>query len=142
MASFPNIIRMPSTTRDDIRLPEDEDIEYLDFYIPESTLKINVKKLISPYQDDAFSEEVLHDVVNERLGFSLSFEMWEHINDAFSYYWDEEVGLGGCLYEGEMFSSIQQYLIDNQVLCPYYLLKEIVDAIEDFISSIPGVYID
>lgn len=142
MADFPNIIKINPDIPDDIRLPIDEDFEYLDFYLPENNNRSNIKKFISPYQDDAFSEEVLFEVVNEKLGFNLSFGFWEHINESFAHYWDEEVGIGGCLYAGAMFSSIRRNLIDNLVYCPDNILEVITAAIEDFISSIPGVYID
>lgn len=142
MTDSPNIISLTSEPLNDIRLSLDEDIDYLDFYLPDTDKKTNIKKLISPYQDNAFSEEVLLDVVNERLGFDLSLTFWGYINDAFTLYWDEEVGIGGCIYEGAMFVSIRRHLIENNVFCPDYILKEITAAIEDFTSLIPGAYLD
>ena len=130
-----------------IRMPADEDDEFLEFYMPtevydhDETNKPDIKKLISPYQEDAFTEEVLYEVVNNQIGFILPYHLWEEINDAFSYFWDEEVGVNGYIFEGAMFISIREYLIADLFYCPEELLQEIVTAIEEFIVNIPGVII-
>ena len=131
----------------DIRIPSDEDDVFLDFYMPivddnhVAAKKSNIKRLISPYQEDAFTEEVLYEVVNNRIGFVLPYHLWEEINEAFEYYWDEEVGVNGDIFEGDMFISIRKYLNADLFYCPDELLHEIVTAIEEFIVNIPGVII-
>jgi hypothetical protein len=131
----------------DLRIPADEDDAFLDFYQPPviyehgASYNPNIKKLISPYQEDAFTEEVLYEVVNNRLGFVLPYHLWEEINEAFTYYWDEVVGLDGDILKGAMFISIRDYLIADFFYCPDELLQEIVIAIEEFILTIPGVVI-
>jgi hypothetical protein len=122
---------------------EDEDV-FLEFYLPENNSwwgdlgNHEAKKLISPLQEDAFSEQVLHEVANQQLGFFIPYETWEMINEAFSYYWDEFVGLGGLISNDEMFLCIRQQLIERNVLFPDDSLQEIVYAIYDFIERIPG----
>ena len=130
-----------------IRMPADEDDEFLEFYMPtdvydhDDTNKPGIKTLISPYQEDAFTEEVLYEVVNNKIGFVLPYHLWEEINEAFEYYWDEEVGVNGDIFEGDMFISIRKYLNADLFYCPDELLQEIVTAIEEFIVTIPGVII-
>lgn len=131
----------------DIRISADEDDAFLDFYQPPVVYdhgvsnNPNIKKLISPYQEDAFTEEVLYEVVNNQIGFVLPYHLWEEINEAFTNYWNEEVGLNGDIFKGAIFTSIRQYLIDDLFYCPDELLQEIVTSIEDFIIKIPGVVI-
>ena len=128
-------------------MPADEDDEFLEFYMPTvddnllETNNSNIKRFISPYQENAFTEAVLHEVVNNRIGFILPYHLWEEINEAFEYYWDEEVGINGDIIEGAMFISIREYLIADLFYCPDELLQEIVTAIEEFIVTIPGVII-
>ena len=130
-----------------IRMPADEDDEFLEFYMPtdiyehDETNKTSIKKLISPYQEDAFTEEVLYEVVNNKIDFVLPYHLWEEINDAFTYFWDEKVGVNGDIFEGAMFISIRKYLNADLFYCPDELLHEIVTAIEEFIVNIPGVII-
>lgn len=131
----------------DIRITTDEDDVFLDFYLPpvvyDHGVKNNskIKKLISPYQEDAFTKEVLYEVVNNRLGSVVPYHLWEEINDAFTYFWNEEVGVNGDVFEGAMFISIREYLNADLFYCPDELLQEIVTAIEEFIVNIPGVII-
>lgn len=128
-------------------MPADEEDEFLEFYMPtniyehDETNKASIKKLISPYQEDAFTEEVLYEVVNNQIGFVLPYHLWEEINEAFTYFWDEEVGVNGDIFEGAMFISIRKYLNADLFYCPDELLHEIVTAIEEFIVNIPGVII-
>lgn len=142
-----HIFKMDTSPTSDIRISTDEDDEFLDFYQPlvvydhEETNDPSIKKIISPYQEDAFSERVLYEVVNNRLNFVVPDHLWEEINEAFAYYWNEVVGLYGDIFEGAMFNTIRDYLIADLFYCPDELLQEIVTAIQDFIENIPGVVI-
>lgn len=131
----------------EFRIPADEDDVFLEFNLPpvdhdnDVINNSNTKKLISPYQEDAFSEEVLYEVVNNRIGFVLPYHLWMEINDAFAYFWNEVVGENGDVYEEAMFVSIRDYLKNDLFFCPDELLQEIVTAIKEFILTIPGVII-
>ena len=144
---YHQIVSTNTASVSDIRMQSNEDDEFLDFYLPPVvydhgvTNNPNIKRLISPYQEDAFSEEVLYEVVNNRIGFVLPYHLWEEINEAFTYFWDEEVGVNRDIFEGAMFISIREYLIADLFYCPDELLQEIVTAIEEFIITIPGVII-
>ena len=64
-----------------IRMPDDEDDEFLELYMPtddyvhDETIEPSIKKIISPYQEDAFTEEVLCEVVNNQIGFVLPYHL-------------------------------------------------------------------
>lgn len=142
-----HLISMNTSLDANIRMPANEDDEFLEFYTPsndhehDETKNHIIKKLISPLREDAFTEEVLYEVVNNRLGFVLPYHLWEEINEAFTYYWNEEIGLNGDLFEGTMYIAIREYLTKDLFFCPDELLQEIVTAIEEFIVTIPGVVI-
>ena len=131
----------------DIRMPADDDEVSLDFYLPPSDYDYgvannsNIKRIISPYREDAFTEKVLYEVVNNRIGFVLPYHLWMEINDAFAYFWNEVIGENGDVYEEAMFVSIRDYLKNDLFFCPDELLQEIVTAIKEFILTIPGVII-
>ena len=141
------LISTNTSLNSDIRMPTDEDDVFLDFSMPTvddnllETNNSNIKRFISPYREDAFTEEVLYEVVNNKIGFVLPYHLWEEINEAFANYWDEEVGVNGDIFEGAMFISIRKYLNADLFYCPDELLQEIVTAIEGFIVTIPGVII-
>ena len=139
------VMVLKTALQSDVRIPFDDD---LDFFRPEDDIlyedmtSSNIKKLISPYQEDAFSEDVLHEVANQSLGFFLPHEMWSYIERAFAYYWDEEVGLNGVTCDDYMFLSIRQQLINKKVLFSDELLSKVVTGIYDFMMEIPGVILD
>ena len=121
-----------------VSMPLEDDIELLDFYVPDRSNGSNVMMMISPLQENAFSESVLHDVVINNIDFYLPYDIWEMINDAFSYYWNEEAGLNGVVSEDGMFYSIRKQLIDNRVLILDQNLYSVINAIWDFLWTIPG----
>jgi hypothetical protein len=100
-----------------------------------------LKQLISPYQANAFTPYVLHQVTNQALGFYVPDKLWENINDAFEYYWNVEVDMGGYFNIESMFQSVRSGLIENHILFPDDLLYKAVSAIVYFMDEIPGVII-
>lgn len=106
-----------------------------------SKTRAAVVKLISPLQKDAFSERVIYEVLQQRLEFNLSEEMWYDINEAFEYYWKVEVGVGNLFDCESMFHSIKRQLMSKQIFFPDYQLDRVVNEIYDFIDTIPGVVI-
>lgn len=139
------VVAMKTPSQSEVRMPFDDDLY---FFQPEDDIMFedmtnpNTQKYISPYQEYAFTDEVLHEVANQSLGFFLPDEMWTYIERAFAYYWDEEVGLNGVTCEDYMYLSIRQQLIDNMVLFPDELLSKVITGIYDFIMEIPGVILD
>lgn len=140
-----NIIRMNASVQSNIRIPVDSDDTLLDFYIPDNTLETTdcqkFRHIISPLQQNAFTEEVLFNVVNQHIGNKLSYSMWNNVNDAFAFYWDEELGINGDVYKDNMYMSIRRQLIEKSIFIPNEVLQEIVSTICNFIVEIPGVII-
>ena len=96
-------------------------------------------EMISPLQKGAFCATVIFKVLQQRLDFPLSEDMWEDINEAFGIYWDVEVGLGNLFDIESMFISIKHQLMRRGRLFPDERLWRVVNEIYDFISQIPGV---
>lgn len=99
-------------------------------------------KLISPLQKDAFSEPVLHEVVLSKIDFKLSDDVWNAINDGFSYYWNEEVGFGNTLYFGDACDTIYANIQKRGLIFPFDNVVKIAEIMFDFIEQIPGAMLD
>ena len=144
----PLVMVMKTAPQSEVRMPFEEDDNFLDFFQPENDNEYEditnpfTPQIISPYQEYAFTEEVLHEVANQSIGFYLPDEMWSFIERAFAYYWDVEVGLNGVTCEDYMFLSIRQQLIDKKVFLPDELLSNVVSGMYDFIMEIPGAILD
>jgi hypothetical protein len=104
-------------------------------------LKRNTK-LISPYQKDAFSEPVLHSVVLSKIDFELPDDVWCMINEGFSYYWNEAVGLGNTLDFYDACDTIYARVLKNGSFYPFDNIVLIVDVMFNFIAQIPGAILD
>lgn len=103
--------------------------------------KPNELKWVSPYQENAFSEPAIHQAVMNQIDFSLPDMIWEHINEAFEHYWDNEIGVGGCFDYDSMFFSIKKQLIAANILYPDHLLFRVIEAVYNHIDTIPCVVI-
>jgi hypothetical protein len=99
-------------------------------------------KLISPLQNDAFSEPVLHSVVLSKIDFELPDEVWTAINEGFSYYWNEVVGLGNMLDFYDACDTVYDRVVNSGCFYPFDHIVLIVDVLFDFIAQIPGVILD
>lgn len=94
---------------------------------------------ISPYQYGAFSEDILHKVINQHLQQPLSDELWQRFNEAFTYYWNVETGIHGVISPELMADSIYRQFIEHGYLANYAYLYDLCDALWDFLAQIPGV---
>lgn len=72
-------------------------------------MKAKERKLISPYQEDAFSEPVLHEVVKENVDFTLTDSQWNIINDVFAECWNEHIRVGGDVYANDIIGYVQEW---------------------------------
>ena len=100
------------------------------------------KNLISPKQPNAFSEDVIRQVVNDAAGYELPDDVWNAFDRAFAIYWDIEVGVGNIACAGDMYNSIRMYLKNHNILLPDEHLYNIVDKLWDFMAEIPDAIQD
>lgn len=103
---------------------------------------MKMPELISPYSEEAFSPGTMEKVVRNQIDFELSAGIWKIIDEAFSAYWNDEIGLGEIVYYDEALEFISGYLKDELVLFPYMHLSTIVNIMFDWIVQIPGVLIN
>jgi uncharacterized protein YpuA (DUF1002 family) len=104
-------------------------------------MKAKERKLISPYQEDAFSEPVLHEVVKENVDFTLTDSQWNIINDVFAECWNEHIGVEGDIYTKDIIDYIKNGLKKHGMLIPDEHVVKIVNVILDFLSKVPGAII-
>lgn len=100
------------------------------------------KRLISPNMENAFSEEVLKAVIENKIGYELRPDFWNAFNDSFSYFWNEEVGLGNDVYEGDMQASIFRQMMEKAFIVDCDFIDEICQIMQDFMMEIPGVFVE
>lgn len=99
-------------------------------------------EFLSPYAPDAFDPETVKKVVFSKINFELSDNLWEEIDKAFAYYWNEEVGYGNVVYYNEACHSISVQLRKRKIIFPFEKICEILDIIFDWIEQIPGAVLD
>lgn len=104
-------------------------------------MKAKERKLISPYEEDAFSEPVLHEVVMENVDFTLTDSQWIAINDVFAECWNEHIGVGSDVYANDIIGYVQDGLKEQDMLIPDEHVVKIVNVILDFLSKVPGAII-
>lgn len=98
--------------------------------------------IISPNQENAFSEPVLHALVLSKIDFALSDKVWTCINEGFTNYWNNEVGFGNYPYYNEAANSIDTWLKKDGIVFSYNKIVLIVEIVFGFIEKIPGVLLD
>ena len=100
------------------------------------------KFLVNPNMPYAFSPEVMHKVVLNGIDFDLSEHVWDVIDDAFSYYWNIEIGFGASPDLISAVNSINGALLENNIIFPLDRILKIVEVMFDWIEQIPGVLLD
>ena len=103
------------------------------------TPKVRIRKLISPMREDAFTPEVLKMVIEDRLGSELQPILWEAFDDAFTDYWDKELGVGTWFYFDQMAPFIYEKMKEKRILVSYECIEKMCKIVLDFIEQIPGV---
>ena len=101
--------------------------------------KVTIRKLISPMRDDAFTPEVLKMVIENHLGTELQPILWEAFDDAFTDYWDKELGVGTWFYFDQMAPFIYEKMKEKRILVSYEYIEKMCKIVLDFIEQIPGV---
>ncbi len=98
-------------------------------------------EFLSPYAPGAFAPETLKKVVFSKISFEITEELWNEIDNAFGYYWNEEVGYGNYAdyYEACHFISVQ--LNKRNIIFTFDRICEILDIVFDWIEQIPGVFL-
>lgn len=103
------------------------------------TTKTRHRKLISPMMEDAFTPEVLKMVIENDLGHEIEPHFWKAFDDAFTDYWDKELGVGTWFYFDQMAPFIYEKMKEKRILVSYEYIEKMCKIVLDFIEQIPGV---
>ena len=80
------------------------------------------------------SEELMKDHIFNTIDFPLSDDQWKLINDNFSEYWNNKIGIGGYFYWDEVFLYIYNQIQKSKHLIArervYYIVELILSKIE------------
>ena len=90
-------------------------------------------------REDAFTPEVLKMVIEDRLGSELQPILLEAFDDAFTDYWDKELGVGTWFYFDQMPPFIYEKMKEKRILVSYECIEKMCKIVLDFIEQIPGV---
>ncbi|MEI6822782.1 MAG: hypothetical protein WCL51_12680 [Bacteroidota bacterium] len=88
--------------------------------------------------DGELDPEKVKIAVFNQIDFALSEYVWSEINNAFSICWNDEIGIRGWIYEGQIEKSIYNYLINQKILIDYDKIEKIVEIILDYIKITGG----
>ena len=103
-----------------------------------NTIETRIRKLISPKMENAFTPEVLKMVIENELGHELQLNIWKAFDDAFTDYWDKELGVGTWFYYDQMAPFIYEKMKEKRILVSYEYIKKMCKIVLDFIEQIPG----
>jgi hypothetical protein len=78
------------------------------------------------------------NAVYNRLDFNLPDNVWDEIDNGFRNVWNDEIGLRGWIYEGEIEKSIYHHLKSCKILIDFDKLERIVGIILDYIKMSGG----
>lgn len=80
----------------------------------------------------------VRSAVYGRIDFKLPENIWQEINDAFGYYWNEIVGFGHDITEEGIVDYIAASLKDRHILFPRSRIVHIIHIILDYIEMTGG----
>jgi len=99
--------------------------------------------------NNPISSDLTKGYVYQNIDFNLPENLWEMIENVFSYIWNEKLGVGGHFYWEEVstlvYNGVKQQLeypfweIEKQhVLLPFERVDKIVTLILTYIESTPS----
>lgn len=100
------------------------------------------KMFFSPNLPNAFTPDVMHQVVLNGIDFELPDHIWQVIDDAFAHYWNYDVGYGGWIDLDYAVDAIHHKLNEEYILLSIDKVVQIVEIMFDWIEMIPGVLLD
>ncbi len=118
------------------------DSSKLDTKCDKGNNKTLYNNIVSPLQENAFTEPVMHQAVLSKIDFELPDIIWDEINEGFANYWNKEVGLGNDAFFNDACTSIDAHLKSKLLIFSLNKLVRVVEIMFDFIEQIPGVLID
>ena len=84
------------------------------------------------------NHQKVKNAVFNRIDFDLPESIWDEIDNGFRICWNEEIGLRGWIYEGEIEKSIGKYLKNQKILIDYDKIEKIVGIMLDYIEMSGG----
>lgn len=108
------------------------DREFLDEYTENHKTKPLFNKGVEIYSEDVQS------AVFNRIDFRLTDKIYREIDKAFAQCWNNEIGLGGEVYEGFIEKFVYDALIEKKMLIEYSRVEKIVGIMLDYIKMTGG----
>lgn len=95
-------------------------------------------KVIAFSNEGEIDPAKVKNAVYSRIDFNLPEYVWDEIDNGFRNVWNDEIGLRGWIYEGEIEKSIYNHLKSCKVLIDFDKIEKIVGIILDYIKMSGG----
>jgi len=97
-----------------------------------------MEKIIRFSNEGEIDPQKVKNAVYSRIDFALPEIFWDEIDNGFRICWNEEIGLRGWIYEGEIEKSIGNYLKNQKILISDDQIEKIVGIMLDNIEISGG----
>ena len=101
-----------------------------------------VRKFINPQTQSFIAPCVIKSVIESHIGRELEPRFWKAFDEAFENCWNNEIGIGNWIYEGQIAWSVYRQLAEKHFLVDYGYVEKLCNIVFDFISDIPGAILD
>lgn len=101
-----------------------------------------VRKFINPQTQSFIAPCVIKSVIESHIGRELEPHFWKAFDEAFENCWNNEIGIGNWIYEGQIAWSVYRQLAEKHFLVDYGYVEKLCNIVFDFISDIPGAILD
>ena len=95
-------------------------------------------KIIAFSNEGEIDPEKVKKAVYSRIDFNLPEGVWDEIDNGFRNVWNDDIGLRGWIYEGEIEKSIYSHLKSCKILIDFDKIENIVGIILDYIKMSGG----
>ena len=95
-------------------------------------------KVIAFSNEGEIDPTKVKNAVYSRIDFNLPENVWDEIDSGFRNVWNDEIGLRGWIYEGEIEKSIYNHLKSCKILIDFDIIEKIVGIIFDYIKMLGG----
>ena len=133
---------------EDDNMYTDEDNAFLEELVTQA-----MKKKRRPEDDDEteyysigsqggeIDPELVKQAVYSQIDFVLPEHIWDEIDTAFGECWNNEIGIGGWIYENQIETYIYEHLKKMKILFEYEKIEVITEIIFKHFNDI-GAYMD
>ncbi len=104
-------------------------------------IDIHTKKSLNDDEErynNPINENAVEIYVRNNINFKLTDDYWSLINNSFSHYWNNILGIGGYIINEEIVEYIYKKIVDNKIIFGKEKVEKIVNLMLDKIEADGG----